>query len=363
MAARFTGVVAAEGSRPASRPLTAIIGAMSAFCGPIGPTVTSTTSSFTHPNARYPVCAANVFFYQSATGGRVFFDELGPPWPKHPCTDHARHRASQERITLQLSVSVKPERHARFERDGWTPLRGIVKVDWHSGDWEDREFQSKTTLLRAREARTDQQIWLALPYEVTLDPNAPVMARHDEDCPGVLEIESPGLLVGGEPVGLAKAVRAHPLKYDSILPVWFKAVEGDLVAICSLAWRHSFGCKSELHREARQEDLQPAVAWYRLAARRGEWVAFNNMGVMFRDGWGVPTDHRRAFAYFRRAARSGQSRALEHPGNCYRIGTGTPLDPLRAAVIDSAVAKAKNRQATKTATSRGPLNYPFLKPE
>jgi hypothetical protein len=28
-----------------------------------------------------------VYFYQSPYGGRVFFDELGPPWPKHPCTD------------------------------------------------------------------------------------------------------------------------------------------------------------------------------------------------------------------------------------------------------------------------------------
>jgi hypothetical protein len=31
-----------------------------------------------------------VYFYKSPYGGRVYFDDLGPPWPKHPCTDHVR---------------------------------------------------------------------------------------------------------------------------------------------------------------------------------------------------------------------------------------------------------------------------------
>lgn len=45
------------------------------------------TSTFVNPNANCPVCGAEVFFYQNEHGSRVFFDELGPPWPKHPCTD------------------------------------------------------------------------------------------------------------------------------------------------------------------------------------------------------------------------------------------------------------------------------------
>lgn len=44
-------------------------------------------ASHTTPNARCPVCDARVFFYRSPEGGAVYFDELGPPWPKHPCTD------------------------------------------------------------------------------------------------------------------------------------------------------------------------------------------------------------------------------------------------------------------------------------
>jgi predicted RNA-binding Zn-ribbon protein involved in translation (DUF1610 family) len=45
--------------------------------------------SYLNPNAKCPVCGKSVFFFQSEYGGRVFFDDVGWPWPKHPCTDHA----------------------------------------------------------------------------------------------------------------------------------------------------------------------------------------------------------------------------------------------------------------------------------
>lgn len=38
------------------------------------------------PNAKCPICGERVYFYRSPNDGRVYFDELGPPWPKHPCT-------------------------------------------------------------------------------------------------------------------------------------------------------------------------------------------------------------------------------------------------------------------------------------
>lgn len=38
------------------------------------------------PNGRCPVCGAPVYFYANEFGSRVYFDEIGPPWPKHPCT-------------------------------------------------------------------------------------------------------------------------------------------------------------------------------------------------------------------------------------------------------------------------------------
>ena len=45
------------------------------------------------PQRVLPVCGQQVFFYQSPYGGRVFFDDVGWPWPKHPCTDKKSSQA------------------------------------------------------------------------------------------------------------------------------------------------------------------------------------------------------------------------------------------------------------------------------
>ncbi len=66
--------------------------------------------SFTNPNAKCPVCSASVFFYQSPDGGRVFFDDLGPPWPKHGCTNNSK----------PFVKPVLPEKHWR--NNGWQPF-------------------------------------------------------------------------------------------------------------------------------------------------------------------------------------------------------------------------------------------------
>ena len=49
-----------------------------------------TVESYVNPNAHCPVCGELVYFNRSPYDGRVFFDELGWPWPKHPCTDNGR---------------------------------------------------------------------------------------------------------------------------------------------------------------------------------------------------------------------------------------------------------------------------------
>lgn len=82
--------------------------------------------SFTRPNASCPVCGASVFFYQSPDGGRVFFDDLGPPWPKHPCTDS---RAIPARLTVEKRKL--PEYCPAWDDEGWCPtqLRYDSEVD------------------------------------------------------------------------------------------------------------------------------------------------------------------------------------------------------------------------------------------
>ena len=75
-------------------------------------------SSYTNPNARCPVCGASVFFYQSTEGGRVFFDELGPPWPKHPCTSPL----GKTIFRPSYSIFSGPVRTYKWQTDGWVPF-------------------------------------------------------------------------------------------------------------------------------------------------------------------------------------------------------------------------------------------------
>lgn len=73
------------------------------------------SSCFVDPNAKCPVCKATVFYYENTRGSRVFFDDLGPPWPKHGCTDNPRltvtwtserPRSRQRGIRLELSEAA-----------------------------------------------------------------------------------------------------------------------------------------------------------------------------------------------------------------------------------------------------------------
>jgi hypothetical protein len=73
----------------------------------------SATSRLVIPNADCPVCGQPVFFYQNEHGSRVYFDELCPPWPKHPCTDKSEYvqsvpgpTSSTRRPTLRYSSQI-----------------------------------------------------------------------------------------------------------------------------------------------------------------------------------------------------------------------------------------------------------------
>lgn len=67
--------------------------------------------AFTIPNVTCQRCGAKVFYYEHPNGARVLFDQLGPPWPKHPCYEASQ--AKQEK-----AASAKP----RWENAGWLPL-------------------------------------------------------------------------------------------------------------------------------------------------------------------------------------------------------------------------------------------------
>jgi hypothetical protein len=83
--------------------------------------------SLTIPNARCPVCGASVFFYQNEYGSRVFFDDLGFDWPKHPCTDNSRY-SSPVMGRIYAPKAAVAYRSTSLESD-WRPFLILKKQD------------------------------------------------------------------------------------------------------------------------------------------------------------------------------------------------------------------------------------------
>ncbi len=97
----------------------------------------SSYASYTNPNASCPVCGASVFFYRSPAGGRVFFDELGPPWPKHRCTDNIA-----DTVRRLTSDGVNPPVRPAWQREGWEPIE--MRSSRMEGSWHVIPVESRT---------------------------------------------------------------------------------------------------------------------------------------------------------------------------------------------------------------------------
>ena len=77
---------------------------------------------YVNPNALCPVCREQIYFVSFSNGGRAFFDELGPPWPKHPCTD----RSSSPPPSYFPDYRYSDEddlSHIAWYLDGWKPVQ------------------------------------------------------------------------------------------------------------------------------------------------------------------------------------------------------------------------------------------------
>lgn len=67
--------------------------------------------AFTIPNYTCRTCGALVFYYEHPNGAKVLFDQLGPPWPKHPCYE--------PKSSLTKPTENKTEASVKH----WQPLR------------------------------------------------------------------------------------------------------------------------------------------------------------------------------------------------------------------------------------------------
>lgn len=79
----------------------------------------SSSSRYVNPNAKCPVCGEDVFFYQNEYGSRVYFDELGPPWPKHPCTDNSAYQFSRKSTSRGVICPDLRDRESISDEDYW----------------------------------------------------------------------------------------------------------------------------------------------------------------------------------------------------------------------------------------------------
>jgi len=87
-----------------------------------------TLDQITIPNAKCPVCQDSVFFYWNHHGSRVFFDDLGPPWPKHPCTI----RPNAPKIVRPRIGSIASG-NLKWRNGGWIPA--VYDKSQRQDDW------------------------------------------------------------------------------------------------------------------------------------------------------------------------------------------------------------------------------------
>lgn len=78
------------------------------------------------------------------------------------------------------------------------------------------------------------------------------------------------------------------------------------------------------------EEYQKAFHYFQLSADKNFYVAINNLGSLYRYGYGVKQDHAKALSLFQRAAELGSSGGLYNIASMYEKGEGVKQDDNKA---------------------------------
>ena len=78
------------------------------------------------------------------------------------------------------------------------------------------------------------------------------------------------------------------------------------------------------------QDYRETEKWYQKAAAQGFAPAQFNLGVMYEYGQGVPQDHKEALKWYRKAAEQGDADAQTNLGSMYVNGKGVLQDNVLA---------------------------------
>jgi hypothetical protein len=307
-----------------------------------------TYDSFVNPNASCPVCGASVYFYQSPFGGRVFFDELGPPWPKHPCTDNGPSsgaRSGAREVVFEPSRKSSLTPPPLYRRDQWRPLLTdeIVRVD----DFDRVRIPKQERIPGA---------FFYVPAGWVGD--APSYWRWRASDPSYVEISCVRLIKEGD---LQTETFSTPswLTSNEEFATWH--VDPNAApspkALNAIGWALSFAWRADVWKDRPSSiwhlglpgvDFALAKTYFERAAVSGYWVALNNLAVMHRDGLGVQRDPLKAFALFQQAARDLDPTPLRHLANCYRDGIGCDPDPEQQAFIEELISLKEREQSATT---------------
>lgn len=148
--------------------------------------------SFVNPYATCPVCGAEVFYYEAPNGGRVYFDALGPPWPKHPCTDNpnsavvGRGTSSAKGLpsgktpivpNRPLSSGSLPRNYV-WQGQGWFPLLATQVEPTFNGYF-----------LEIRGLLDRQQTMIFIRHKQGINKQCPMLLKKTKD-PHVFEFSS-----------------------------------------------------------------------------------------------------------------------------------------------------------------------------
>jgi hypothetical protein len=278
--------------------------------------------SCTIPNATCPVCGATVFFYVSPHGGRVFFDSLGPPWPKHPCTDNPRVA-----VTRLGSGAVRaPRPPPEWKSEGWSVLSNLAIRQ-----------EGKCTFVTGTTDEPLRHHTFGFEGSARFTKDDPILCRRAPNGIGEFElsylpINSRLATVRGETI----TVFPHARNADAVAE-WLAAIAGDSEAQNLLGMRLSFHRDTELAKAAgtfpNEVDWAAAEHWFRLAAAQGHWAGHHNLGVMYLHGYGVEVSPSSAFQHLSEAAESEEPASLRRLADLYEAGIGTKADPVRASEL------------------------------
>lgn len=238
--------------------------------------------SYTIPNAPCPVCREPVFFYWNEFGSRVYFQRLGRPWEKHPCTDNGQTLGggrqppgkSETAIRLRggellkaenLSLSETKKRevsevHIRTMREsGWHPLLKVktTKVGSYQkiegfDPIEKRRVSALTKADSSTPLSEDRPTFIRVAKPQAIECEVEQLSFSSSEAIEPITLEA---WCGTKSIGDVQMIK--------------DALAGSVAAMRKLARARSFDHESHNMMNLEKVDLHSADYWFQNAVSRG----------------------------------------------------------------------------------------------